>query len=86
MAGPSETLIGRRVSAVAFAIYAADGAETLPDAVSELRLLIHADLSRTARVRAFNTFVWWGNGICWRGVGICLLAIGSVNATDISEW
>ncbi|MBY3038969.1 LysR family transcriptional regulator [Rhizobium laguerreae] len=126
MAGPSETLIGRRVSAVAFAIYAAQGAETrpwlvpddtlagtvagrwvrahvdpseiaaradslltlrdlaiagagrtilpcylgdvvperlvrlgepLPDAMSELWLLMHADLSRTARVRAFNTFM-----------------------------
>ncbi|MBY3466122.1 LysR family transcriptional regulator [Rhizobium laguerreae] len=31
--------------------------EPLPDAVSELWLLMHADLSRTARVRAFNTFM-----------------------------
>lgn len=155
MAGPSETLIGRRVSAVAFAIYAAQGAETrpwlvpddtlagtvagrwvrahvdpseiaaradslltlrdlaiagagrtilpcylgdvvperlvrlgepLPDAVSELWLLMHADLSRTARVRASWQAPWRENGICSRGVAIGLLAVGSVNATDISGW
>jgi DNA-binding transcriptional LysR family regulator len=126
MAGPSETLIGRRVSHVAFAVYAAPGLETgpwllpddtlaytvagrwarahidqgeiaaradsllalrdlaiagagrtilpcylgdtvqnellrlgevLPNAVSELWLLTHGDLRRTARVRAFTKFM-----------------------------